>query len=133
MSPKTSQLYLPLKKFDWETIMPSQEAVQAKLEPFLKPQFGLYGGTIKLQLNDIQQVMSEEVYKHHKVEINRQRARNEAIQSENDGLHMMCTQLRKANDQLKDENEQLTAKMKQMEWDFSNEMTRLKFKTEQQV
>jgi len=58
-----------LAMVDYEALMPAKEELLEKLEPFLKNQMGLYGGYVNLTLKDVQEIISQELYKHLKVNI----------------------------------------------------------------
>ena len=42
-----------LENFKWHTLIESPQQTQLALEPFLKGQFNLYGGTLKLEVTDV--------------------------------------------------------------------------------
>ena len=49
----------------------------------MKPVANLYGGSLRLTLQDRQAVMAQEIYKHHKMHIKRLVEKNEAQRAEN--------------------------------------------------
>ena len=55
------------KLIDYESVLPSKDDIAMKLEPFLRNGTTLYGGHIKTTMQDMQAVMSQEIYKHHKM------------------------------------------------------------------
>ena len=112
---------------------PSKDEVLIELEPFLKSQLSLYGGMIKLNLGDMQEVMKTEIYKHHKVQVNRQRERNEELQSENDGLQVVAHEYRADNDRLRTEVDDLKKKISAMEWNTQTEVKRIRLNAEEQI
>lgn len=122
-----------LKKFDWETMTLSKDEVLVRLEPLLKSQFSLYGGMIKLNLDDMQEVMKAEIYKHHKVQINQQKERIEELQSENDGLRFVAHEYSADNDRLRAEVDDLKKKISEMEWHMQTEIKRIRLNAEEQI
>ena len=78
-SSKFRKLGLPgFPLLDPESVLPAKEDLITQLEPFLKPVASLYGGSLRLSLQDRQAVMSQEIYKHHKMCIKRLVEKNEA-------------------------------------------------------
>lgn len=60
----------------------------------------LYGGSVKLSMQDIQAVMSQEIYKHHKMSIKRLMDKNAAQQAENFANSILMNELNITNDRL---------------------------------
>ena len=104
------QSSISLKKPAWvnyNSYVPPIEECWGKLEPFLKNPLHMFGGQIKLHMQDVQQLMSEEMYKYHKIEIKNLMEKIEGLKAENYGNSVLMQQLNISNDTLQTNNDKM--------------------------
>ena len=111
---------------DTENVLPNKEDLISQLEPFLKPVFNLYGGSLKLSLQDRQSVMSNEIYKHHKLCINRLVEKNDAQRAENFANAVLMEELNITNDRLQKQNDKFVFEIKDLKAKFVADKARIK-------
>lgn len=110
-----------------------EEIQQLQLETFLKPQFNLYGGLIKIKMQDVSEIMSSELYKYQKVKMNDYIENIETLKSENFAIHEMLNQYGITNQRLKRENEDYIQTISEMKKDFDRQTKFIKQDTQSQI